>query len=428
MVSQRNRSQPITKMNSFIQNILKGHRPQLEEFLDHLNPPLRLMDQLTSTPQDPIWHAEGNVWIHTKKVLEQLYRILDTEANHLSDIQKTALILSATLHDIGKPLTTKEREIEGQVRIVAPGHEAQGSSYLAFRLLEFDIPYDIIQTILSLVYYHLKPKLLIVKDAPKREFFQLARCVDVELLYYLAKADMLGRECSNRSEQVDLIHLFKLLCEEYGLWQNPDPYATWKQYIFAEVAKESQDFVYGSAIVDYEAGLINSPQEAVPKYYNYMNCFPQLVFMFGMSGSGKSQWIKEHLEDYKIISLDVLRKQMAKCENDQSKNSEIVQKALKDLKINLAKGEKIVWDATNLRKDFRRILFNLGKNYHALVTMAVFHQKLSIIEKGNKNRSHPVPEYVFQNQLDRLEWVELTEAHRVIFIEQNCEKQRIGFS
>ena len=64
-------------------------------------------------------------------VLDEAYKILETQAQYLSHKRRLSLILGALLHDIAKPKTTKQQEIDGIIRTVAPRHANKGRSYLA---------------------------------------------------------------------------------------------------------------------------------------------------------------------------------------------------------------------------------------------------------------------------------------------------------
>lgn len=316
---------------------------------------------------------------------------------------------------------TKTKEIDGLSRIVAPHHEARGCNYLAYRLLELNIPYNIVQQTLRLVAYHHKPRRLVLNNAAKTEYFQLARLVNTKLLFYLAKADILGRCCKDQQGQTDYIDLFRLFCEEYQLWGMEDPYKDWKQFFSAELthlSPESRDAVLGYAIQDFEQGMIFTPEEGIARRYPYLKSFPQLIIMSGPSGSGKSTWIQKHLKEYKKISLDDLREEFGKSRSNQENNRFIISKAKEQLKIYLRNHDKIVWDATNLKKDFRSIIGQLGYDYHALVTMIVLHVSESSIYQGNQSRNDQVPKEVVYSQMESLEWIEDTEAHRIAFINQ----------
>jgi len=74
--------------------------------------------------QDSIWHEEGDVYVHTKMVVEELIKL--PIFNSLSEQDKHILLSSALFHDIEKRSTTSEEEIEGQLRIVSPRHAKKG--------------------------------------------------------------------------------------------------------------------------------------------------------------------------------------------------------------------------------------------------------------------------------------------------------------
>src|SRR5204862_6113111 len=69
-------------------------------------------------PQEPEWHPEGDVWVHTLQVIDQARRRIDD----LDRPQQIAVMLGAVCHDFGKPATTAF--IDGRIRSI--DHEAQG--------------------------------------------------------------------------------------------------------------------------------------------------------------------------------------------------------------------------------------------------------------------------------------------------------------
>ncbi len=411
-------------MNPFLQQIYQGKRPRFEVFVNALSPFFDLLPKLFDTPQDTEWHSEGNVGVHTSLVLQEIYQLLENEANHLQEWQKFALIIASVLHDIGKPLVTRESEQGDKVRILARHHEEQGCSYLAYKIMELGLTNKVVHTILSLVGLHHMPKLLTIKQSTAEAYFKLARQIDVELLYFLAKADMQGRFCKDKAEQVAYIEFFKLYCQDYGLWRKNDPYEEWAFFLENRFLKDDRirkDYILSHAIMDFETSAIKSYHEAQCRPYCYRTSFPELVIMCGPSGSGKSHWLKKHLPSYKIISLDDFREQFCHDSSDQSKNRELIAKAKDILKEHLRNGEKIVWDATNLRKDFREMLFNLGALYHALVTLVVFHMSPEEVFQGNNKRNTKIPQDILHQQFLSFEWPSITETHRILFIDKNCK-------
>jgi tRNA nucleotidyltransferase (CCA-adding enzyme) len=73
---------------------------------------------LIDCPQEPEWHPEGDVWVHTLMVVDQARaRIAD-----LDHPRQVTVMLGALVHDVGKPPTTAFEE--GRIR--SRGHEAAG--------------------------------------------------------------------------------------------------------------------------------------------------------------------------------------------------------------------------------------------------------------------------------------------------------------
>lgn len=73
-----------------------------------LAPALPLLSRLGKTPQEPEWHAEGAVAVHTALVQREVHALADTHA--LSPERRLSLLLGALLHDVGKVLTTREEQ------------------------------------------------------------------------------------------------------------------------------------------------------------------------------------------------------------------------------------------------------------------------------------------------------------------------------
>lgn len=74
-----------------------------------------------TTPQDPIYHAEGDVWTHTQMVVAELLQ--DSDYALLTNEERETLFLSALLHDVAKCSTT---QIGEGGRISQPGHSRRG--------------------------------------------------------------------------------------------------------------------------------------------------------------------------------------------------------------------------------------------------------------------------------------------------------------
>jgi tRNA nucleotidyltransferase (CCA-adding enzyme) len=147
---------------------------------------------LVGCPQEPEWHPEGDVWVHTLQVVDQARtRIAD-----LPKPQAVTIMLGALAHDLGKPATTAF--IDGRIRSI--DHEEQGVPPATAFLDRLNIHtidgYDVRHQVLGMTAQHLKPGMWFkVRDeVGDGAFRRLSQKVDLELLARLAKSDCLGRE------------------------------------------------------------------------------------------------------------------------------------------------------------------------------------------------------------------------------------------
>ena len=175
--------------------LLRAQRPSIGfalalelEVIPRLFPEL---DALVGCPQEPEWHPEGDVWVHTLLVIDQARRQIDD----LAYPQQVAVMLAALCHDLGKPATTAV--IDGRIRSI--DHEEQGvppATALLDRLnvhsLQGD---DVRREVLGIVANHLKPGMFCQAQPPVGDgaFRRLAQKVDLELLARVARADCEGR-------------------------------------------------------------------------------------------------------------------------------------------------------------------------------------------------------------------------------------------
>lgn len=399
-----------------LERLLGGERPDLNALVEAFGTAVPSLHQMQDTPQDPEWHAEGDVHIHTQMVLDELY--LDFDHNPgLSPKTQRELILGVLCHDLAKPFTTRRQEIKGVERVVAPRHEAKGRSIIATALVDAGLPWDSLWRVMGIVGSHHEPKMLVVKDKTPGEYRRISRRVDPALVSRLERADMRGRICPDKQTQLDYIDLFEMGCEEYAPagWQKP-----WQDYfrdLTADRSTTFRDRVFGEAIRGFEADKFSSPESAGFLLHQENENPPDFVVLCGPSGSGKSTFIERHLPDYEVVSLDLLREHLAGERADQTLNGQVRQEAKAQLRAALRPGRKVVWDATNLRRDFRSALCETGFDYHALVTLVAFQQSPEAYATRNKARTHAVPSKILESQLDQWEWPEPDEAHRLLVLD-----------
>ena len=149
------------------------------------------MAALVGCPQEPEWHPEGDVWVHTLMVVDHARAMIDD----LDRARGLTIMLGAVCHDFGKPSTTAF--LDGRIR--SPNHEPQGVPLTVALLDRLNLHsldgFDARHHIVGLVAYHLSPGMWHKAATPVGDgaFRRLAQKVDLELLARLARADCQGR-------------------------------------------------------------------------------------------------------------------------------------------------------------------------------------------------------------------------------------------
>ena len=143
---------------------------------------------LISCVQDPFYHPEGDVWIHTMMCLDELSRILKEE-NIVDEYRKLYLFYAILCHDFGKPFCTKE--ING--KITSHKHESLGIEPTISFLSKLTNEKKFIEIVSSLVKNHLIPFQLYLAESSLKAIKRLSLKVNIEDLCLVCLADCLGR-------------------------------------------------------------------------------------------------------------------------------------------------------------------------------------------------------------------------------------------
>ncbi|MEK7159054.1 MAG: HD domain-containing protein [Patescibacteria group bacterium] len=180
--------------------LLKSDKPSLGlcagmtlGILHHIHPEL---PPLRETPQEPEWHPEGDVWIHTLMVVDEAAKIVRRE--NLNEEQAFTIMTGALCHDLGKPLTTSIKE----GRIISHAHEQAGEEPTKNFLEQINADNLTREKVVKLVTNHLVPTLLFINDTVRNEpvsdgaIRRLAKRLHpatIQELVLVAEADHLGR-------------------------------------------------------------------------------------------------------------------------------------------------------------------------------------------------------------------------------------------
>jgi tRNA nucleotidyltransferase (CCA-adding enzyme) len=140
---------------------------------------------LQGCEQDPIWHPEGDVWIHTLHCLD--WFAAERTGHHDDDL---VVGLGILCHDFGKPATTTH----DFGRIMSRGHEPEGEVPTRRFLERLTNQGDLINEVIPLVLCHLRPRALHDANASDSAVRRLARKAQrIDRLVRVARADHAGR-------------------------------------------------------------------------------------------------------------------------------------------------------------------------------------------------------------------------------------------
>jgi predicted kinase len=341
---------------------------------------------LEACPQDRIHHAEGNVWIHTRMVLETLLAMPGFRA--LGDDDRRAVHVACLMHDIAKPFTTRTEE-DG--RVTAKGHSRAGE-LLARRLLwELGAPFALREQVCALIRYHQIPFYLIERDDARKVAAEVSLSARCDLLALVAEADIRGRICADMGRIVDSIELFREFCREEGCFDAPRPFAS-----------------PHTRVVYFRSDGRHPDVEA------FDDTRSEMVMMCGLPGAGKDTYVRDHLGALPVVSLDALRAELEI--EPTGSQGQVVQAAREQAREHLRRHEPFVWNATNLNRQRRGPILSMAADYGARIRIVYVEAPAAALFARNRTREASVPEQVIRRMSERWEVPSLTEAHEVVYL------------
>lgn len=342
---------------------------------------------MAGVAQDPVHHAEGDVAIHTRMVLDELQRLDDYKA--LPPQEREVLWTAALLHDVEKRSTTVT-EADGS--ITAKGHAKKGA--MTTRLLlytQYNAPFALREQVVNLVRYHGLPLWAIEKGDPAKAVIEASLVVNTKWLSLLARADALGRKCSDKQDLLYRIDLFEALCAENDCWG--------KARTFATPAARFQYF---------------RKEGGYPDFLPFDDFGSTVVMLSGLPGAGKDAYAFRHYRDWPVINLDEIRREHKISPTDKSGNGRVVQMAKERARVYLRRKEAFVWNATNVTKALREQLVDLFSAYKAFVKIVYVEVPYPVLHRQNKNREAALPFNAVERLMAKWEVPAPPEAHDVV--------------
>jgi tRNA nucleotidyltransferase (CCA-adding enzyme) len=148
---------------------------------------------LEGLPQEPEWHPEGDVLVHTGHCLDALVGLDSWREG--TPAARRMLSFAVLAHDFGKAGTTKQAERRGRLRWISPEHEAAGGPLAETFLTRIGAPLDLIAYVRPLVMNHLlhHDGPAEYRDTTVRRLARKITPATIDDLIAVMRADHLGR-------------------------------------------------------------------------------------------------------------------------------------------------------------------------------------------------------------------------------------------
>jgi predicted kinase len=333
-------------------------------------------------PQDEVFHAEGTVWTHVGMVCEALAGLDEFRA--MPELDRHILFAAALLHDVAKPLCTRNEE----GRITSRGHSQRGAIAARRILWELGFNFTAREQVSALVRRHQLPFHLINRPDAQRIALLISQTASCDLLTLLAKADVLGRECADKADLLLHVELFRDYCREqdciYGPRQFPSSHSR-----FLYFRTPSRD----------------------PGYLAHETTRSEVTVMSGLPGSGKDTWIARHASELPQISLDSIREETGV--GPTGNQGAVVQAAREKARVFLRSGDDFVWNATNLSREIRGQVVDLLTAYDARIKIVYVEASRDLFYAQNRDRNGVLPKAAIERLMNRWEVPDPTEAQQV---------------
>lgn len=349
------------------------------------------LGRLAVTPQDPVYHAEGDVWTHTLMVIQSLTRL---PAYHAADADtRFVLFVAALLHDISKPQCTVH-EADGS--ITSKGHSGMGAIDARVLLWRMDVPFDLRERICRIIAVHQVPFFAFGHDRRGRTPQFIAHSLSWEGsladLCAVAEADMRGRVSIHCDQALQDIALFEMLAREEGCWEGPKAFPD---------AHTRLKYVRSQGSVPLETPFFQSPGSKV-------------TVMAGLPASGKNTWVAQHRAGLPVISFDDAKAELGIKPGDAA--GAAVHLAHDRAKALLREQAPFVWNATHLTPLMRDKTLDLLYRYHAEVEIVYVEAPAKTLFSRNSARATTLTNKKIEQMLLGWDIPAPSEAHAVRYV------------
>lgn len=338
---------------------------------------------MRETQQNPVYHAEGDVFIHTRNVCGALR---DMPAFHaLPALRKTELFTAALLHDIGKIETTRMENGAW----TSPNHAEVGSRMArAFLWQECGMcgtpeKMRFRETVCALIRYHMQPAYLGMRKKTERKAREIAVLGELlpdfswDVLCLLSEADGRGRIAEDSGKDLRILQTCRALTEQAGCLTGP----------FAFENAYAKRAYFSGRNVPTDRTLSD-------------NTWGEVILTSGLPGTGKDAWICANVPQLPTVSPDEIRGELH-VPPDKT-GDDAIRAAQTRARAYLRKKQPFVWNATSLTKEIRKDLIRMFEQCGARVRIVYLETDLDERRKRIRSGEDAVPQDAAESMLSVL--------------------------
>lgn len=354
---------------------------------------------MSKSPQDPKYHSEGDVWTHTKMVMEEMFA---QEFYQNSDFETQQILFwSAFLHDVSKPITVDFNEDKQQ--ITNENHSVKGASDIRLFMWKNNFPLEMREIVARIVRYHQKP-FHWHKEMSEFDLRKWSQDLPLNLLISMARADARGRRYLENSEinikkTLENLELMEFMAIENDCLDKP-----WLHNFDSVIARKIYFDANGRSYVDrpvvYDGGS-------------------DVIFLSGLPASGKDYWVDKFGENKPVLSYDDAREKLGL---KQKYDGKAVQEVKENMKILLRKKEPFIINATHINEDLRGKNLALLKSYNATIRIIHLEADYNTLKKRNEERNDNIPEKVIMSMARKWSPPTSLECHELMWWDRKAGK------
>ena len=352
--------------------------------------------EYTQQPKD--WHSEGNAYIHTKMVVDEMYKILldRCSEDEIGGENYMIMLAAALFHDIGKPSCTKFSEEKGD--FTSRNHQYAGERIV--RRVFYDEDWILREKLCWLVRKHMAPYYILGGNDPAREIKALSwGPVTNDMLFSLNLCDSWGSISEKESRDDSVERLLKLcnMAESLNCLDRS-----------CEMSR-SEKFGYCTNLSDETKECLDNEN---PNFTLYI--------MVGLPGSGKDTWIKENISETTMLCRDNIRTEIGiegeKPQGTEEQENEVT-RILNERLVECCKNKQdCVINNTNVSKKRRKEILDIILPYNPRVV--IVYVEAPTLTDNFERRRNQVGKKVIKRMFHNFEFPEFFEYDTLLVSQQ----------